>query len=346
MNDCQNNLSSNAPPVCNVSIIISCFQRTKLIWEIIESIAQSNNDYENFEIILVDSNSCLENNDLPNRGKEKYPELQISIHHTENILSAKRNKGRLSAKYDWLIFIDDDCVPAKNWLQIYRNQFVKDRGSSIFCGEVHYEFHGVQDTRFLTWRKRVEDKAYKRGEELDFRSIVVMNMGIHRAVYDKIGGFSELFVGYGMEDQEFGWRAGLFKVNIRKIPAVIYHRDSVVSFIDFCRKMFFNGRDGAKNLHNHFPEIHAAIPSYKLIDPEYRFSSKLISLFASSLRGIIFPRPFCVFLFQVYKKFESLQKIWPSTLFRYLALFFFIEGARARGKTVSRGLDWYSGSNI
>lgn len=326
-----------------LSIIISCYKRNELIWRIIEAIASNNPDYENYELLLIDSNSCIENDALPQKSKSKYPQLQIAIYHTNNVLSAKRNMGRTVSKYEWLIFIDDDCVPEPTWLPNLRNEFVNRPNHYIICGEVDYETEKLEKNRFLAWRKKAEKKAYQKGTQLDFRNIVVMNMGMHRDTFDLVGGFSELFVGYGMEDQEFGWRSIAHGVHILRAPAPIKHLDTVVSFQDYCRKMYFTGRDGARHLLTNFPEIHRAITAYKIIDPQYKFQSQLLSKLAKILRIIVFPRRLCVTLSKAYKTSSVVQRIWPKFMFRYIALFFFIEGARARNLNIAQSRGWYDG---
>lgn len=337
---------SNGNDMSCTSIIISCYKRTELIWAIINSIANQNISFDEYEIILADSHSCIENETLPERARLEYPRLQISIHHTKNILSAKRNLGRSVAKYEWLVFLDDDCIPSENWLKIFRKDLKTYGEKTILCGEVHYERESMKRNRFLKWRKQVEDSAYFRGAQLDYRNIVVMNLGLHRATFDKIGGFSELFIGYGMEDQEFGWRALKMDIKMQRTSASIYHRDSVLSFEDYFRKMYFNGRDGARHLLNHFPEIHSSIQSYKFVDPDYLHQSAINQYLFRVVRSLIFQKSFCMGILFLLKRSKLFREIAPLFLFRYLAMFSFIEGAKDRRKNLPSEGIWYNGRDL
>ncbi len=324
-----------------ISIIISCFERTDLIKKIVRNIAERNTDYSSYEIILCDSNSCIANCDIPNFFKKIFPLLDISIEHTVNNLAAKRNLGRLLSKYDYLLFLDDDCVPTPKLLEEYRSDFNLSNGNDIFCGEVHYEVSSKSEHRFMTWRRNMEDRAYARGPLLDFRNIVVMNMAMHSSVYDAVGGFSETFTGYGMEDQEFGWRAHHCNVAIRRSAASIVHCDSVESFVQFCKKMYFNGRDGSNNLRVNFPEIHKKIEIYKIIDPDYNFSNRNISVLFYLIRIFLFPPFLGRAIFRAYDKSSIVRYLFPDVLFRYLALYSFIRGAKSRTKLLQKTENWY-----
>jgi hypothetical protein len=51
-------------------------------------------------------------------------------------------------------------------------------------------------------------------------------------------------------------------------------------------------------------------------------------------------------MFQIYHQSQWAKRIWPPFLYRYLAKFFFIEGAKSRHIDVQSSDGWYGGFEL
>ena len=89
-------------------------------------------DYPDFEVIVVNDRSEDETNLVLNRFAIKYPRLHISEVRKDPILTHGKKLaltlGIKAAGNEWLLLTDADCVPAgKNWLSRMQCNFRKDK---------------------------------------------------------------------------------------------------------------------------------------------------------------------------------------------------------------------------
>ncbi len=223
------------------SIIIPTFNRSSYLIKIIKKLLISQ---YNLEIIVCDSCSKdqtkekLEVISLLNKQKRiKYINIEKNNH------SQKRNVGIKNAKGKYLILLDDDCIPEKNFLKKYKKLLdtIKNK-KMIISGSVDYNFNTV-NKNFIKYR---QSRHFKIKNDKDFgknfllnKNIVIMNMGLERSLLQKFKlFFDERFNRYGFEDFEFGYR--LNKNNIKVFPGspLVTHLDNR-SFETYLNKIKF-----------------------------------------------------------------------------------------------------------
>jgi glycosyltransferase involved in cell wall biosynthesis len=94
-----------------ISIIIPLYNKENYINRAIESVL--NQDYTNFEIIIIDDGST----DNSETIVKKYSDVRIKYIKQKNQgVSSARNKGILNANYDYIAFLDADDEWLKNHL--------------------------------------------------------------------------------------------------------------------------------------------------------------------------------------------------------------------------------------
>ena len=84
------------------------------------------------EVVVVDNDEQLYGQSIIEKAKENYPH-QLSYHsEPKKNISAARNKCLNSANGDWVAFIDDDEVAAKDWLINLYNTAIKYESDAVF----------------------------------------------------------------------------------------------------------------------------------------------------------------------------------------------------------------------
>lgn len=96
--------------------LCTCF-RPDGLKNVLTGLACQNNLDGSFEIIIIDNDAQGSAEKVVQKAQTKYPELSIhyDIEPQKNI-SLARNKSLSAASGEWIAFIDDDEIPAPEWL--------------------------------------------------------------------------------------------------------------------------------------------------------------------------------------------------------------------------------------
>lgn len=204
------------------SIIVPVYNREAEVADLLESLkAQTDRD---FETVIVEDGSTL-----PCRRvvKEYSPFLDIKYFYKDNEgRSIARNYGIDRADGNYLIFVDSDCILPPEYIATLR-KCLKEHYTDCFGGpdSAHASFTDIQKainysmTSFLT-------TGGIRGGKVQMEKFVprTFNMGFSRRVYEKVGGFREMF----SEDIDMSTRIRLagFSINLFR-PVYVYHKRRV-----------------------------------------------------------------------------------------------------------------------
>lgn len=98
-----------------ISVIIATYDRQDQIRKCLAALEASDFPRDEFEVIVVDDGSREANQlQLP----EFSGAVQLVVIRQANAgAAAARNAGARSARGDFLAFLDDDCLPAENWVR-------------------------------------------------------------------------------------------------------------------------------------------------------------------------------------------------------------------------------------
>jgi glycosyltransferase involved in cell wall biosynthesis len=101
-----------------ISIIVPVFNAEKYLKECIESIV--NQDFSNFEIILIDDGSTDNSPAICDYYSEKFENVQV-VHQINIGVSSARQNGVNISKGDWVIFVDSDDIVSKNMCNLIKS---------------------------------------------------------------------------------------------------------------------------------------------------------------------------------------------------------------------------------
>lgn len=219
-----------------ISVIIPTFNRNNYLIRIIKILNKQNKSDKNFEIIIIDSKYCNFLNII------KFPNVKY-FRIVSNSNAKKRNFGIKKAKFNNLIFLDDDCFPGPNFLNIYKKIFKKINSKEIVCGSVIYDAQDIKKNNYLKLRAKqhfvLESKVeFDKLKTLLPANIVTMNMGLKLNKNQSY--FDNRFGNYGFEDFEFAYRFIKNGYKFYQAVPLVIHKDNR-NYIKYFNKFYFLG---------------------------------------------------------------------------------------------------------
>lgn len=203
------------------SIIVPVYNRREEVADLLRSLEAQTD--KGFEIILVEDGSTQLS--LPDgKGPEV---LRLKYYKKSNEgRSIARNYGMAGADGDYFVFVDSDCILPPAYIETLRRS-LKDNPVDCFGGPdaAHDSFTDTQKainyamTAFLT-------TGGIRGGKVSMEKFTprTFNMGFSREVYEKVGGFREMF----SEDIDMSTRIRNAGFSITLFPdAYVYHKRRV-----------------------------------------------------------------------------------------------------------------------
>ena len=212
MNEVSNPLVSIVTPIFNVKSFLS---------ETIESVI--NQQYTNWELILVDDGSTDGSDEVAKSFAKKYPQTIFYFEHDKHInrgASPSRNLGLSNVRGDIVAFLDSDDVWLPQKLQQQVALLAQHPEASVLCEATNYwsswsdpkkkdvVIQVVKETDKLYYSPQLVSLVYPLGKGPGFCTCGLI---IKKTLIDKIGGFSEDFVGKNQlfEDQVLFMKLGL-----------------------------------------------------------------------------------------------------------------------------------------
>lgn len=227
------------------SIIVPTHARPRQLCDCITALAGLNYPRDRFEVIVVDDGSEMS---LEPTVASFRPELDIRLLVQPNLgPAAARNSGARQARGEFLVFTDDDCAPAPDWLRGFADRFERFPDYA-FGGEV---LNALPDNLCATASQSVTAYVceYYNAQPDGTRFFTTNNLAVPAKSFAKIGGFNTRDTAYISEDREFCHRWQALGHRLVYAPeAIVYHvRDANLE--SFYRQHFKYGT-GAVGYHN------------------------------------------------------------------------------------------------
>ncbi|QNK63068.1 glycosyltransferase [Pedobacter sp. PAMC26386] len=229
------------------SIIIPLYNRPQEIDELLATLCLQT--YTQFEVVVIEDGSSLTAKDIVSRYADK---LDVKYFFKPNEGQGfARNYGFERAKGDYFVIFDSDCLIPHDYLKIVKD-YLDDHHLDAYGGPdaAHESFTPVQKaisygmtSVFTTGGIRGNEKHLGQFHPRSF------NMGVSRAVWEKVGGFKITRLG---EDIEYSIRIHQHGFKIGLIPgAKVFHKRRT-SMTQFYKQIHFFGR-ARINIYKHFP---------------------------------------------------------------------------------------------
>lgn len=218
------------------SIIVPVFNRVDEVRELLTSLCSQT--FKDFEIVVVEDGSTEICRDVCLDSMRDGLNVQYFYKQNEG-RSIARNYGMERALGQFFVFFDSDCVIPSDYLKRL-DDALSENPLDCFGGPdaAHKSFTNTQKainysmTSFLT-------TGGIRGGKVSLEKFVprTFNMGFSRTVYEKVGGFREMF----SEDIDMSTRIRLGGFTIGLIDNPVWHKRRV-DFKKFFRQVYVFGK--------------------------------------------------------------------------------------------------------
>lgn len=217
------------------SIIVPVYNRPDEIADLLASLASQSDC--GFETVIVEDGSSVRCSSQCGAFKDS---ANVKYFYKDNEgRSIARNYGLVRAGGDFFIFVDSDCVLPPDYIAKLRKS-LKENPTDCFGGPdaAHESFTDTQKainyamTSFLT-------TGGIRGGKMSMEKFTprTFNMGFSREVYEKVGGFREMF----SEDIDMSTRIRLAGFKITLFPDVAVFHKRRVDFRKFWKQVHVFG---------------------------------------------------------------------------------------------------------
>ena len=219
------------------SVIIAVYNRIDEVQELLRSAEELSFNRSCFEFLFVDDGSKDGFQEFISAYKSK-SDLQIRTIYQENKGPGEaRNNGMKNAKGEYFIYVDSDCMFPSHWLKTIDESVIQNNldafgGPDTFhpsfsplLKAINYSMTSIIGTGGTRGSKKSVGKFYPRS----------FNMGVHRKIFENIGGMNKLRHGQDMDFSQRIYDAG-YKVGL-VADAFVYHKRRT-SLSKFYRQIF------------------------------------------------------------------------------------------------------------
>jgi GT2 family glycosyltransferase len=314
-----------------ISITVATWNRISLLSRVLDALEEQSASRHLYEIIVCDSASTDGTPELVDSlSKSRLHIVYVDV--PVNSLSAKRNAAIQAASTPLVVFLDDDVIPDRGFVEAHLRAHSRTQ-NAIFCGQVRFPPDMVAASNYVRFRDSRHPgptAAAVDSINLPFYRIVVMNCSFRKTeILGKVGPVSEAFVRYGCEDIEFGYRIEKANIRIVYLPgALAWHHEYNGSLRLYLKKLYIATRDSAETLYALAPGSRNA-SKQKFLEPPA--SADLASLRLSKFAVRLCMRPWLFTLVRgILETTDGFSLAYFPVLFRFVSAYASFQGVGDR----------------
>ncbi|MFD2366654.1 glycosyltransferase family 2 protein [Pseudoduganella sp. GCM10020061] len=207
-----------------ISLVVTTYNRPDALAAVIEACFAQ--DDQNFEIIIADDGSTANTRETIDRLRERSPVPLLHVWQPDEGFRAAmaRNRGTLAASGQYIVFLDGDCIPQRDFVSRHRalaRPGYLVSGSRVLLSQEftqrvlaeHIDMQGLGAAELLRLRSKGHinkvlqllakwpDKG-RESRRFTWRRIKSCNLAVWRSDLDMVNGFDESFTGWGHEDSD------------------------------------------------------------------------------------------------------------------------------------------------
>jgi glycosyltransferase involved in cell wall biosynthesis len=173
---------------CEFSIIIPTYNRYKLLKKCLNSVLNQN--YKEFEIIIVDNYSSDESEAYIRSMQKIYNNIKYYRYLNNNIVAASRNYGVSNANGKYVCFLDSDDTWHSNKLEAVNKKLYNKKYDLI------YHSVNIETTKKkVLYKKIINGRNYTNKKKYDIlingNKIITSSVVMRRNIFLQLKGFNE-----------------------------------------------------------------------------------------------------------------------------------------------------------
>ena len=271
------------------SIIVPVYNRPDEVAELLQSLEKQT--VKNFELIIIEDGSSLPCEDVCKEYEGKF--ILKYFFKPNSGRSETRNYGIERTTGDYFVFFDSDCILPPNYFECLEKNLTENY-SDCFGGPdaAHESFSDVQKAINFAMTSFLTTGGIRGGKnQMEKFKPRTFNMGFSRAVFEKVGGFKNMFgedIDLSIRITDAGFRTTLYQ------DVFVYHKRRV-SFKKFFKQVqnFGAGRINLAILHKNSLKLVHTAPAVLLVG---FFIIILLSIFCTPF-WLVLPAVYTLLLF-------------------------------------------------
>ncbi len=209
------------------SVIVPSYNRRDTLEMVLDGLAQQTLSQKAYEVVVVLDGSTDDSPQMLAEWQRSGRIANMRWHRQQNSgVATARNTGVGLSTGQFVLFLDDDIVPAPDLLERHTAHHAAGGDCTMVIDNPRSLY---QNYIWMWW----EDHYHKRalpGHVSTYRDFTSGNVSLRRDEFLQAGGFDTGFKGYNTEDYELGYRllkAGVRFVPDRQLRAKHYHRTPI-----------------------------------------------------------------------------------------------------------------------
>jgi GT2 family glycosyltransferase len=221
-----------------VSVVITTYNRSDALLAVLHGLSRQGDS--DFEVVVADDGSAEKHREMVIESDVARALRVTYVWHPDIGFTASRvrNRGVAASHGQYIIFLDGDCVPERDF--IARHKAIAQKGFFVNGSRIllspeltervlsskeqvdgrsrPYWFRQrlLGHANKLTGLIRLSDLSFRIKKTFSWKGIRSCNMGVWKEDFVRVDGFDESFVGWGHEDADFVLRlhhAGVMRKN-------------------------------------------------------------------------------------------------------------------------------------
>lgn len=246
----------------DIAILVSTYQRPEHLRRCLLSIERQRDVDGRFEVVVTDDGSSDETHRLivDTARRVAFPLTFTTHDHDGFRLSRCRNEGVAASSAEYLLFTDGDCILPPDHVRIHLEErrpscvaasdcLRLDRSASAAINDAvigDWSAHRLvsrRERRRMLW-KAVRASWYSVCRVPMRPRLSGNNIALWRSDFERVNGFDEQFIGWGLEDRDLQRRLAAVGVRVRSI----LHRTAPIHLWHEPAPSFRRNGTGTENL--------------------------------------------------------------------------------------------------
>lgn len=324
------------------SVIVSAYNRLEALKLCLTALLHQTIELDKYEIILVDDCSTDGTKDYIDNIIHTESNIKYIRHQDNQGLASARNSGIMSARGEYIIFLDCDIIPEPDFIEkflFYHAQYPDEK--IVVIGNLSFDkiITDKNNIAYFVQSRYLGFKTKREIAKIDYLNLSTRYFagGIASIPYStvmEVGLFDSTFKYYGAEDTDYGIRLGNHGVRLIFGASVkAYHHDPV--FLQKYRnKRIEAAREGFKIMLKKHPGcydntwISLLTPINKRQDPILLILIKLLLKMALN--------PFSISIIEYWlQKTNKYRLLYSSSLYKFAVMGWTLMGLQEANKKYS-----------